>query len=146
MAYRDSIRILYAYYTLMKICPSCGDKIKGRKDKIYCSPNCRSSAQYEIRTQTEKFFLQVDKQLKTNRKILKRYNKSGFTTLRKAELTKEGFNPKFFTHYWKNSKGQVYLFCYDLGFLELEQQGIKKLLLVEWQPYMNRDLQDTVSS
>ncbi len=88
----------------------------------------------------------MDKQLKTNRKILKRYNKSGFTTLRKAELTKEGFNPKFFTHYWKNSKGQVYLFCYDLGFLELEQQGIKKLLLVEWQPYMNRDLQDTVSS
>ena len=86
----------------------------------------------------EQFYLQVDKQLKTNRKILKRYNKSGFTTLRKEKLLDEGFNPKFFTHYWKNQKGQVYLFCYDFGFLEIETEGKKKYLLVEWQEYMGK--------
>jgi hypothetical protein len=25
---------------------------------------------------------------------------------------------KYFTHYWKNQKGDVYLFCYEFGFLE----------------------------
>lgn len=120
----------------MKICPTCGETIKGRRDKIYCSPNCRSASQYETRVVKEQFFLQVEKQLKTNRKILKRYNQSGYTTLRKEKLTEEGFNPKFFTHYWKNSKGQVYLFCFDFGFLEINQEGKKKYLLVEWQEYM----------
>ena len=121
----------------MNICPVCGDSIKGRRDKVYCSPNCRSTAQYESRVINERFFLDVDKQLKINRKLLKRYNKSGFTTLRKEKLWEDGFNPRFFTHYWKNSKGQVYLFCYDFGFLELDQDGKKKYLLVEWQDYMN---------
>lgn len=121
----------------MSICPSCREPIKGRKDKIYCSPTCRSAAQYEKRMVNEQFYLQVERQLKTNRKILKRYNKSGFTTLRKERLLEEGFNPKFFTHYWKNKKGQIYLFCFDFGFLELEQDGKKKYLLVTWQDYMN---------
>ena len=48
----------------------------------------------------------------------------------------EGFNPKFFTHYWKNKKGQVYLFCYDYGFLDLKDSGKAKYLIVEWQKYM----------
>lgn len=122
----------------MKTCPTCGDIIKGRKDKIYCSANCKSAAQYESRLVKEKFFLDVDKQLKTNRKILKRHNQAGFSTLRREKLMEEGFNPRFFTHYWKNQKGQVYLFCYDFGFLEIEQQGTKKYLLVEWQAYMGK--------
>ncbi|MDH5399051.1 MAG: hypothetical protein OEX02_12950 [Cyclobacteriaceae bacterium] len=83
----------------------------------------------------EQFYFEVDKQLKTNRKILKKYNQSGFTTLRKEKLHEEGFNPRFFTHYWKNSKGQVYLFCYDYGFLDLHDQK-DKYLIVEWQEYM----------
>lgn len=120
----------------MKRCPVCKTEVKGRADKIYCSQTCKSSHQYESRTMKESFFLQVDRQLKTNRKILKRYNQTGYTTLRKKVLLELGFNPRYFTHYWKNQKGQVYLFCYDFGFLEIEQQGKKKYLLVEWQHYM----------
>lgn len=122
----------------MNVCPTCGETIKGRKDKIYCSSTCRSAAQYENRLLKEEFYLQVDKQLKTNRKILKHYNKSGFTTLRKEKLLEDGFNPKFFTHYWKNQKGQVYLFCYEFGFLSLEENGKEKYLLVTWQEYMQK--------
>ena len=120
----------------MKICPVCGGQVKGRKDKVYCSIDCRSAAQYEKRLMREQFFFEVDKQLKTNRKILKKYNQSGFTTLRKEKLLEEGFNPKFFTHYWKNKKGQVYLFCYDYGFLDMKGNNKEKYLIVEWQEYM----------
>jgi predicted nucleic acid-binding Zn ribbon protein len=123
-----------------KVCPICDAPIKGRADKIYCSLSCKSSHQYEQRLEKDKFYLQVDKQLKKNRKILKKYNRTGMTTLRREVLHQEGFNPNFFTHYWKNQKGDVYLFCYDFGFLKLKekngQQTKEKYLIIEWQEYM----------
>jgi len=118
----------------MKICPVCGNSVKGRKDKIYCSEYCKSAAQYENRLINEIFFFKVDKQLKTNRKILKTHNKDGYTTLRKTVLLSKGFNPNYFTHLWKNPKGQTYCFCYEFGFLELIGQD--KYLIVKWQDYM----------
>ena len=110
-----------------KTCPVCGVGVKGRSDKVFCSTKCKSIAQYENRQENEKFFLHVDKQLKINRKILKRYNKSGYTTIRSSELVKEGFNPKFFTHYWKNQKGDVYLFVYEYGFFENQKQRERQI-------------------
>lgn len=129
----------------MRICPICASRLKGRSDKIFCSPKCKSIHQYEQRQENEGFFLKVERQLKINRKILKRYNKSGFTTVRTAELINEGFDPNFFTHYWKNKKGDVYLFVYEYGFLKTRKntnyasaQAIDKYLLVKWQAYMEQ--------
>ena len=117
-------------------CPVCGAVIKGRSDKKFCSVKCKSIEQYENRQKTEAFYLKIDRQLKMNRKLLKRYNKSGYTTVRTAILRSEGFNPNFFTHYWKTKKGDLYLFCYDYGFLQLEKDNKSKLLIVQWQEYM----------
>ncbi len=128
-----------------KTCPICDIIIKGRTDKIFCSTKCKSIDQYEKRQENEQFFLKVDRQLKINRKILKRYNKSGFTTLRNTVLLKEGFDPNFFTHYWKTKKGEVYLFVYEYGFLRQKEispnqnaRGKEKFILVTWQPYMEK--------
>ena len=120
-----------------KNCPVCGTLLKGRSDKKYCSVKCKSIHQYEQRQETETFFLKVDRQLKINRKLLKRYNRSGFTTIRKSELITQGFDPKFFTHYWKNKKGEVYLFVYEYGFLNTRNNDKEKYVLVTWQDYMN---------
>lgn len=126
--------------TVKKVCPVCEIPLKGRIDKVYCSVNCKSAHQYEQKQENEKFFLEVDKQLKTNRRLLKKYNRTGMTTLRREVLHQEGFDPHYFTHYWKNKKGEVYLFCYDYGFLKLKEtvnQELKeKYLIVEWQSYM----------
>jgi len=119
-----------------KNCPVCGTEVKGRSDKKYCSVKCKSIHQYEQRQETEAFFLKVDRQLKINRKLLRRFNKSGFTTIRSSELISQGFDPKFFTHYWKNKKGEVYLFVYEYGFLSKINSGKDKYVLVIWQPYM----------
>ncbi len=121
----------------IKICPICDTSVKGRSDKKFCSTKCKSIDQYEKRHETEDFYLMVERQLRTNRKLLKSYNKSGFTTIRKSELTREGFNPKFFTHYWKNKKGDIYLFVYEYGFLSTRNNGKEKYVLVTWQDYMN---------
>ena len=122
----------------MKKCPVCQQEIMGRKDKIYCSLSCKSAHQYELRQEQEAYFYKVDRQLKKNRTILKRYNKIGKTTLKKEVLMAEGFNPSYFTNYWKNNKGQVYLFCYEYGFLSLKEGDKEKYLLVTYQPYMDR--------
>ena len=122
----------------MKKCPVCQNTIKGRKDKIYCSLSCKSARQYEQRQDQEARYYKIDRQLKKNRTILKRYNKIGKTTLRKEVLIAEGFDPQFFTSYWKNKNGQVYLFCYEFGFLALKEGEKEKYLLVTWQPYMNK--------
>lgn len=121
-----------------KNCPVCGFSIKGRSDKIFCSSKCKSIHQYENRQEKEAFYLKVDKQLKINRKLLKHHNKSGYTTLKKSELHAKGFDPNFFTHYWKTQKGEVYLFCYDYGFLSLERNGKRKYLIIQWQDYMRK--------
>lgn len=115
-------------------CLNCDSELKGREGKRYCSDSCKSAYHYTQRKVNDSFYLKVDRQLKINRKLLKKYNQSGFTTLRRSVMKEEGFNPKFFTHYWKNKKGQVYLFCYDYGFLEIEND---KFLIVEWQSYMH---------
>lgn len=119
-----------------KTCPVCGTLVKGRSDKKFCSTKCRSINQYENRQETEAFYLKVDRQLKINRKLLKKYNRSGFTTIRSSKLISEGFDPKFFTHYWKNQKDDVYLFVYEYGFLQKTDKVKEKYVLVTWQDYM----------
>ena len=117
-------------------CPICGGVIKGRSDKKYCSTKCKSINQYEKRHSEEAFFLKVEKQLRTNRKVLKHYNKSGYTTIRKSELVKHGFDSRYHTHYWQNQKGDRYLFVFEYGFLEKTINKKEKLVLVTWQDYM----------
>ncbi len=122
----------------MRKCLFCNEKLSGREGKKFCTPYCKSSYHYQkAKEEKPSFFKKVDKQLKTNRRILKKYNKAGKSYLRVEKMDKEGFNPKFFTHYWKNKKGQVYFFCYEYGFLKLSDNGTAKYLLVKWQDYMN---------
>lgn len=121
----------------MNICLHCNSKIIGRSDKKYCSIHCKSAHQYQKRKSEEVLYYKIDKQLKTNRKILKAYNKSGMSTVRKEKLLSEGFDPNYFTHYWKNHKQQVYLFCFEYGFLVLNENKKKKYLLIKWQDYMS---------
>lgn len=122
----------------VKTCPVCGILVKGRSDKKFCSTKCKSIDQYENRQRTEVFYLKVEKQLRTNRRLLRRYNRSGVTTIRRSELLSEGFDPKFFTHYWKNGKGDIYLFVYEYGFLGKKINGKEKYVLVTWQDYMEK--------
>lgn len=124
---------------LQKNCLHCDKELTGRTDKKYCDIQCKGSYQYRMsRERPERFFDKVDNQLKLNRKILKKYNRSGMSTVRASVIIAEGFNPKFFTHYWKNKKGDVYLFVYEYGFLNISDKHKEKFVLIQWQNYMER--------
>lgn len=121
-----------------KKCYQCGENIEGRKDKKFCSSYCKSNFHYIRNKEKENsLFKSIDKQLKLNRRLLRDYNKAGKSTVRKEILINSGFIPKYFTHYWKNNKGDVYLFCYEYGFLERTEHGKSKYVLVTWQGYMD---------
>jgi len=121
-----------------RTCIFCYTEIKeGRRDKKYCNAHCRSAYQYEKTLAQEPMYYSVKKALGINRKIMKKYNASGYATIRKQELIKEGFNPRFTTHSWKNRKGEEYKFIFEFGFLEIEYQGKVKYKLIKWQEYMN---------
>ena len=119
-------------------CLECNKILEGRVDKKFCDRYCKSSYHYrKSREETPKFYIKVQQQLKLNRKILKNYNKAGKATVRAKTLNDSGFNPNFFTHYWKNSKGDVYLFIYEYGFLKRKERNIEKYILIKWQDYMS---------
>ena len=122
-----------------KICLWCKKKFEGRVDKIFCDSQCKSAYHYG-KNKAEKYslFKQIDLQLKQNRKLLKHYNQAGKATIRKEILLKAGFDPHYFTHYWKNQKGEVYLFCYDYGYLTVKERDKGKYVLVQWQEYMEK--------
>ncbi|WP_282124441.1 hypothetical protein [Algibacter mikhailovii] len=120
-----------------KDCLYCNKELKGRRDKKFCDPQCKSAYQYQqAQEQPERFYNVVDNQLKLNRKILKEYNKGGKVTVRASVLKDLGFKTKFFTHYWKNKKGDVYLFVYEFGFLKRIENNVEKFVLIMWQDYM----------
>ncbi|TYB75908.1 hypothetical protein [Bizionia myxarmorum] len=122
-----------------KECLNCKKLLVGRTDKKFCDPQCKSAYQYQIaKEQPERFYDKVGNQLKLNRKILKEYNKGGKVTVRAEVLNEIGFNPSFFTHYWKNKKGDVYLFVYEYGFLKKVEHGSDKFILIKWQDYMKK--------
>ena len=122
-----------------KECLYCNKELKGRSDKKFCDPQCKSAYQYQqSQERPERFYNKVDNQLKLNRRLLKNFNKSGKATVRAGLLLVEGFNPNYFTHYWKNTKGDVYLFVYEYGFIKRTENNIEKYILIQWQDYMEK--------
>lgn len=124
--------------SLEHACLFCKEPLEGRVDKLFCTPNCKSSYHYKKSKEKEaSMYNRIDLQLKLNRRLLKNFNKAGKSIVRKETLIDAGFDPKYFTHYWKTEKGDVYLFCYEFGFLEKVENRKPKYLLVQWQEYMN---------
>ncbi len=124
---------------LVNTCNCCGKELEGRSDKKFCDPYCKSSYHYKKSiTESPRFYNKVDNKLKLNRKLLKNYNKAGKATIRAEQLKNEAFDPNFFTHYWKNTKGDVYLFVYEYGFLRKMEHGVEKYILIKWQGYMEK--------
>ena len=122
---------------MSRLCLNCKTELQGRVDKKYCSDYCKSNHNYEKnKIKENSLFKKIDEQLKLNRRLLRDFKRAGKSTVRAEKIMESGFNPKYFTHYWKNQKGDVYLFCYEFGFLKRIENGNSKYILVEWQGYM----------
>jgi len=111
----------------------CGNPFEGRSDKIFCSDQCRNRARRdqlkEERWNAPTFYNKIGEILQNNHKILKAlYNEKGDSIIVTNFLLRDsGFNFDFTTRVLSTSKG-IYRFCFDYGWLELENG---KMLIVK---------------
>ena len=113
------------FYLSKRFCRECAVLLKGRSDQKFCSDQCRN--QFNNRNYAQKLALQrqINRILMQNQQIL-----AQLLTIEKKrrvwemDLQHRGYNFEFHTHTKRTKNGQVYIFCYDFGYLRLETDQI----------------------
>ena len=115
-------------------CLECSEELHGRADKRFCNDLCRTSFNNRRRSRESaeepSFIRDIPKIILNNYRILYKLSAGKKTTVKRATLNRHGFNFKFMTSYYKNSDGDIYHFCYDLGYLPIKDD----LVLIVHQP------------
>ncbi len=101
-------------------CLQCKEPLTGRIDKKFCSDYCRNIYNNMWRSYTDPYIKKVNNLLKKNRKILADLNPTGKTRLHKSHLSRLGFRFEYFTNNYTTKNGNIYYFCYEQGYLPLE--------------------------
>ena len=103
-----------------KKCLECEETLVGRSDKKFCSDQCRTTYYNRQNADSTNYMRNVNRILRKNRKILSDLNPSGKSKASRSKLLDLGFNFSFFTNVYKTKSGKVYYFCYEQGYLPIE--------------------------
>ncbi len=104
-----------------RYCLTCNSELKGRIDKKYCDDQCR--ANYNNRVNADpRYVREVNCILRKNRRILEQLipETEGKSKVNFKKLHDKGFNFSYHTHIYTTKTGAVYYFCYEYGYLKLE--------------------------
>jgi hypothetical protein len=103
-----------------KLCLECGEPFKGRIDKKFCSDLCRVSFNNRINSEDVRYVRSINNILRKNRRILISLNPTGKNKVTQDKLKAKGFDFQHFTSQYKTRDGAVYYYCYEHGYLPLE--------------------------
>jgi hypothetical protein len=103
-------------------CLNCDKLLKGRTDKKFCDDYCRNSYNNQLKSTKNNLVRNINNALGKNRRILESFLKQEEETanIHKDKLLEKGFQFKYLTHTYTTKKGKVYFFCYDLGYMPLD--------------------------
>lgn len=103
-------------------CLNCDKAIKGRTDKKFCDDYCRNAYNNQLKAAKNNLVRNINNALGKNRRILESFftGEEEMAKTTKNKLLQKGFQFKYMTHTYTNKKGNVYFFCYDLGYLPLD--------------------------
>ena len=105
----------------MYSCLECGKSVKGRSDKKFCDDYCRNAYNNKAKTEESSYVRNINKTLQRNRRILEELlGKEDMVKQPKSNFINKGFHFNYHTHQYVNKKGNIYYFCYEYGFLQLE--------------------------
>ena len=119
--------VLVSMEITQKNCIECGDKLRGRIDKKFCSDACRTSYHNKRGGEVRGSIRQIDSKLKQNWRILKSCYESQNASNLQIELRKmiqHGFLTDFHTHREVMPNGQEFQFCYDFGYAKKDDYTI----------------------
>ena len=105
---------------MQKDCPECGEKIKGRTDKKFCSDYCRNAHNNKLNKDSKNLVRNTNNKLRKNYRILEELNPNDKSKATKSKLEAKGFDFEYFTSIYTTKTGTVYYFVYDQGYLPLE--------------------------
>ena len=103
-------------------CLDCNTAIKGRTDKKFCDYQCRNNYNNRLKADDSIYVNSINKILQKNRSILKAQDLSSQQRIKKELLFTKGFNIGFHTHTYTTNAGDVYFFCYEYGYMSLENE------------------------
>ncbi len=107
-----------------KICLACGKNLKGRVDKKFCDDYCRNNYNNQLKAKSShsNYVRNINNTLLKNRKILEAIlpNSEETAKANKDKLQRLGFHFKYITHTYSTKNGKTYFYCYDYGYLPLE--------------------------
>ena len=101
-------------------CAECGTPIKGRADKKFCTDQCRNAYHNTLNSDRNNYVRNVNNILRRNRRILTECNPRGKSKVHRDKLTALGFNFSYFTSTYTTKNGHTYFYCYEQGYLPLE--------------------------
>ena len=106
----------------LKNCQACNKTLKGRTDKKFCDDYCRNSFNNQLKSDSNNCIRNTNNALRKNRRILEALKHAGDLTTRVSQekLLRLGFQFKYTTHLYTNKKGNTYHFCYEFGYLPLD--------------------------
>jgi hypothetical protein len=105
---------------MSKVCLECNDSFKGRTDKKFCSDICRNCFNNRIKKSTSDYYRVVNSTLRKNYKILEEMIPKDTVKASKSKLLQKGFNFGFYTNVYTTKKGASYYYCYEYGYLPIE--------------------------
>jgi len=113
-----------------KTCLLCGKILKGRSDKKFCDDYCRAAFNNELKSAANNYIRNVNNALGRNRRILESLLPAGEQTAKASrdKLVEKGFLFKYHTHQYSARNGNTYFYCYEYGYLPLENN---RLLVVK---------------
>lgn len=109
-----------------KKCKICEKPIKGRTDKIFCSTYCKNVYHKKVRYATKVAAIEINGYLKRNYTILSEVLGTNKTQIKvyRNQLEKKGFRFKYHTHFHINSKNKMFLYVYDLAWMEFSDDEV----------------------
>ena len=105
-----------------KTCLTCGKPLKGRADKRFCDDYCRNSYNNQLKSSSNNLVRNINNALGKNRRILESILPEGEETAKanKEKLQRMGFQFKYITNIYVTKTDKKYFYCYEYGYLPLE--------------------------
>ncbi len=101
-----------------RTCDYCGEVLRGRADKRFCSAECRNGFHNHHSSVNDAYMRKVNSILRHNRRVLQQLNPDGKETVRRDRLEDRNFNFNYSTNAYTTKDGKTYTFCYEHGYLE----------------------------
>jgi hypothetical protein len=104
-------------------CLECQTELHGRMDKKFCSDQCRNTYNNRFTAISSSYIRKVNYILRKNRRIMEEFIDTADKDVKrvtKRQLLDKGFDFGYYTNIYKTKNIKYYYFCYEYGYLQLE--------------------------